>query len=140
MSCQTSAPIGSRPGSPTSCRNSRPRDHDHAAACVLPGKRDDVRCLLAGSREGGVATALEELGIAAAQRKRARNDPQLRAAVERGCRQCAHPRAGVAAGGERGQLFEVSFAQRIVDRPAVVRVDERKVDELGALVEVRHTR
>ena len=67
------------------------------------------------------------------------NQMQLGAPVRGGVDQAAEQRGSIAAPpfAERRERPAPRF---VIDGTAVVRIDQREVEDLGALVDIRHTR
>ena len=104
----------------------------HVVAASRPAKRHDVIAIWAGHLDGLVCAIAKQRRQMVPQRQQPMGQRKLDPPIGPVGREFAPIRRG--AGVER------RLARPEIDRPAVVRIDQRQVPGLGALIEIRNAR
>ena len=111
----------------------RSRDHDdRGIAATAAGKGDDMIAMRAADLQRLVIAIGEHIGEFGAQLEEMPRPGQLQMAVRPILRQTFPVR--------RFQRGQYACALGEIDRPPVVGIDQRKIPELRALIEIRHAR
>src|SRR6185312_16274434 len=110
------------------------RDSDEQLSLMTAREGADVRGVLAGDPQRQILAALKQLFVLPAELQDPPGQVKLAALIRNGL----HERAHLCCRGAitRAQLAEQRAAPGIVHWPAVVRVDQREVPKLVALIDV----
>src|ERR1041385_7246421 len=96
----------------------------------------NVVASFAARRQGNITAKLEYFAFLFTKRQRPPDQSQLHRAGVVALEQLAPEFCWLRAGETFLQLSQQSLAQGVIDWPAIVRIDESEVPQLGALVKI----